>query len=74
MSSLPNERRFTRQETAKLLRVSIATLNRISRSGKISKYRVGAGRVLFGEHHIADYLKSSEEPACILEEAEEVEE
>ncbi len=72
MSAMAGERLFSKPETATRLGVSLATLNRIIRKGEIGKYRVGAGRVLFGEHHIADYLKASEEPASIAVEMSEV--
>lgn len=73
MSAIAGERLFTKPETATRLGVSLATLNRIIQKGKIGKYRIGAGRVLFGDHHITDYLKASEEPACIAAGTTEVE-
>ena len=46
---------LTRKETAKLLNVSLPTLNEYSKSGKIKAYRVGV-RVLYKQSEIESSL------------------
>lgn len=55
-------RRFSRRETAKVLGVSISTLNRIFNSGKLRRHRI-RGRVWVSEQQLAAYLRSTEEPS-----------
>ncbi len=52
----PKEKYLTRHETAKALRVSLPTLNVLTKTGKIAGYRIG-GRVLYKETDVDTSLK-----------------
>jgi predicted site-specific integrase-resolvase len=59
----PSERLLSRNEAATILNISLTSLYRITRSGRIGRYLIGAGRVLYGQHHIDSYLRSTEQAA-----------
>lgn len=51
----PNEVFLTRKEVAKLLKISLPTLNEHSKNGKIRSYLIG-GRVLYRQSDILNSL------------------
>lgn len=51
----PNEVFLTRKEVAKLLKISLPTLNEHSKNGKIRSYLIG-GRVLYKQSDILNSL------------------
>jgi excisionase family DNA binding protein len=61
------ERVFTRKEAARQLGVSTSTLKRIIAEGRIGQFKTGKRKTVLSEKHIADYLKSVEQPATLLE-------
>ena len=56
-----SEQLFTVSEAAKLLKNSVATLNRVRNRKEISFYLFGASRVLISSRHIQDYLRRREQ-------------
>lgn len=48
---------YSINEAAKYLRISRVTLYRIRESGKISFRRIGAGRIVFTQNDLKEYLK-----------------
>jgi excisionase family DNA binding protein len=53
----PQTEYLTRKETAKLLRISLTTLNDWSKKGIITAYRIGT-RIRFKSNEINDFLTS----------------
>ena len=53
---------FDRAETARLLNISVVTLDREVRAGRISYHRIG-DRPLFSMQCIQEYLESRKRPA-----------
>ncbi len=54
------EKLYTKREAARVLRCSEITIHRLIKSKKLGHFRVGS-RVFIGEHHLGNYLASSEE-------------
>lgn len=52
----PPEKYLTRQETAKLLQISLVTLNEWSKKGIIQSYRIG-GRIRYKKSELEDSLR-----------------
>lgn len=53
----PKENYITRRETAEKIRISLPTLNELTKSGRLNAYRIG-GRVLYRESEIEKSLES----------------
>lgn len=54
-----NERLYTKEEAAEILRVSAITVHRQVKARKLGYYRLGS-RVLISRKHIEDYLARCE--------------
>lgn len=57
---------LTPAEAAARLRVSLSTVYALVERGSLGHHRIGArgrGRIVIGEHHLAEYLARTERPA-----------
>lgn len=56
------QQRFTRNEAAEYLKISVITVDRMLLSKKIGCFRIGR-RVLFSREHLDRFLSDCEQPA-----------
>jgi excisionase family DNA binding protein len=59
---LTDLRGYSEQDAAKTIGISISTLRRARRAGRVSFYRVGA-RILYSRRHLAEFLELTERAA-----------
>jgi predicted site-specific integrase-resolvase len=64
MMALPGMNLLTRTEAASFLCISIATIDRLRKKGKIT-YRKILGRIFFAECDLIEYLNSCAIPARV---------
>lgn len=62
MSITPFPKRYTREEAAQILGISVSTLEREMRACRISAYRPGRRKVYFLQHQLDAYIEKVSTP------------